>query len=272
MRCAKCGRLVGTACPSWALPCMCGGVGRVEVQAEREARVDALAERATAAGHTGLEGLVALAKGRPAKDPCSTCPERDRLQDDRGGCLEEHDCGALNAWRDARDENRVCGDPEDTSTPPREWMTAVGLQDGPLGLTTAEERADDANGEHPCAKCDPERHMDCVIGSGMPDCAALHRWLTKVDMAVLVEAVRSDKVVGRGTCSRIDECLEDADLYRELALAGCDTAAKAVKWARDDERFFLEQGMNARWGEDDDPQLENYREFKAAGKNNPVGR
>lgn len=168
-------------------------------------------------------------------DPCVSCRFRDSLQDDRSGCLEEHDCSALADWRIAHDEGRL------PAPPP-----------------------------HPCGECDPERHMDCVFSSGMPDCDALRLWLAHVDMTALVEAVRSDKVVGRGTCSRIDECLEDADLRRELALAGCSTVEAAVKWARDDEHLFLEQGLNQRWGEDDDPQLADYRAFQEADKRNPV--
>ena len=123
---------------------------------------------------------------------------------------------------------------------------------------------------HPCVACDADKHMDCLFGSGMPKCALLTAWLTTVPMDEMVAAVRSDKVVGKGTCSRIDECLEDDDLKRELALAGCATPAGAVKWARADEKLFMDEGLNQRWGEDDDSQLLMHHEFEAADKANPV--
>lgn len=86
----------------------------------------------------------------------------------------------------------------------------------------------------------------------------------------LVAAIRADKVVGMGTCSRIDECYSDKELAMALAEDHITTVAEALKWAREDEGLFLEQGLNQRWGEDADPQLANFREFQAADKENPV--
>ena len=123
---------------------------------------------------------------------------------------------------------------DDTSTPSKEWMTEVGLKDGPLGLTTAEERKD--------------------------------------ILAEMVAAIRADKLVGKGSCSSIDECMEDSEIANDLVEDGITTPADAVKWAREQEGLFLEQGTNCRWGEDDDPQLKQYNEFKEAEKNNPPSR
>jgi hypothetical protein len=83
-----------------------------------------------------------------------------------------------------------------------------------------------------------------------------------MNYSAMVDAIRADKVVGRGTCSSIDECLSDAELAKELAHHGLTTVRDALKWAREGEEIFLEQGLNQRWGEDDDPQLEMYRDFK----------
>lgn len=125
--------------------------------------------------------------------------------------------------------------------------------------------------KHPCAECGGDKHLDCQFGFGMPDCDALAAWLACVPMSDMLAAVKADPLVGRSSCSRIAECVGfGKDLERELALAGCDTPAKAVKWARDDERLFLEQGLNQRWGEDDDWQLKAHRDFEAADKANPV--
>ena len=158
MRCGKCGRLPKNEAPKWAFPCCCEILVPLketlldEADFERAARIDALAERVKAAGHTGIEGLVALAKG-----------------------------------------------------------------------------------ENP-----------------------------------LVAAIRADKVVGMGTCSRIDECYSDKELAMALAEDHITTVADALRWAREDEGLFLEQGLNQRWGEPGDSQLANYREFQAADKENPV--
>jgi hypothetical protein len=125
--------------------------------------------------------------------------------------------------------------------------------------------------EHPCAKCGDDRHLACVFSTDMPDCDALARWLWTVPMGDMLRAVKSDPLVGASTCSRIAECVGfGEDLRRELALAGCATVGEALKWARDDEHMFLEQGLNQREGNDDDWQLAAYREFEAADKANPV--
>lgn len=77
-----------------------------------------------------------------------------------------------------------------------------------------------------------------------------------------VLAIRADKLVGRGTCSAVDECMSDSELTAMLDECGITTVKNAVKFARDHEQIHLEQGLNARWGEDDDPQLTDYRDFK----------
>lgn len=219
MRCAKCGRLVGAFRPVWALPCMCGNVGeertraqaiaegrcgKMETQAERDARIDALAERAKAAGHTGLEALVVLAKGR-----CGIkCAH----------ATDVHDCPNC--------------DPH------------VGFECAPI---------------HPCAAC--PKCNECLWMRTV-DCSLLEAWKVAVHMPVLVEAIRADKAVGRGSCSSIDEAWEDAEIGDALGRAGIADAAKAVEWARLQEGLCLEHGLNQRWGEDDDPQLKAYQEFK----------
>jgi len=89
-----------------------------------------------------------------------------------------------------------------------------------------------------------------------------------MNYSAMVDAIRADKVVGRGTCSSIDECYSDADIMEALRDGGITTIAAAIKWAREGEEMFLEQGLNQRWGEDDDPQLEMYHDFKKTNKNN----
>ena len=73
-------------------------------------------------------------------------------------------------------------------------------------------------------------------------------------------AIRSDRLVGRDTCSVVDECMSDDELLKQINDAdhiieyGIEPL-KAVKWARMQEELHLEQALNYRWGEDDDPQI-----------------
>lgn len=121
--------------------------------------------------------------------------------------------------------------------------------------------------EHPCGKCGrKEKESDgyCRFRhSHTPlSCPELAKWADNPAMDACVAAIRSDKAVGRGSCSSIDECMDRADIVGTLAVDGIMDPAKAVEWARDHERLFLEQGLNQRWGEDDDPQVGMMREFE----------
>lgn len=78
----------------------------------------------------------------------------------------------------------------------------------------------------------------------------------------LVKAIRADKAVGKGSCSSIDECWDDSELRDALMEDNITEPAKAVEWARSQEGLFLDSACDARWGEDDDPQLEWKREFE----------
>jgi hypothetical protein len=80
-------------------------------------------------------------------------------------------------------------------------------------------------------------------------------------MDELIKAVRADSKVGIGSCTSIDECYEDHELAEMLREAGATTPAEAIKVARETEGLHLEQGLNCRWGEDDDPQLIAWREW-----------
>lgn len=79
-----------------------------------------------------------------------------------------------------------------------------------------------------------------------------------------IAAVRKDKLVGRGTCSSIDECYDDAELWDLISEAKDEK--DAIKIARMSEGLWLEQACNCRWGEDDDPELEQLRRFREEDK------
>lgn len=71
-----------------------------------------------------------------------------------------------------------------------------------------------------------------------------------------VEAIRACTLVGRGSCSIVDEGFSDDD---ELIVWLDDNRAidpkGSVKFARDTEEIHLEQAQETRWGGDDDPQM-----------------
>ena len=75
-----------------------------------------------------------------------------------------------------------------------------------------------------------------------------------------VRIIRKDPKVGVGTCSSLDECYSDTELVDCLDDEGV-TAKTALDWARRSEGLHLEEGLNQRWGDDDDPQLQAYDEF-----------
>ena len=76
-----------------------------------------------------------------------------------------------------------------------------------------------------------------------------------------VTAIRNHPRVGRGTCTSVDECWEDREIIEFLDENNITTEEGAIEWALEQEGLFLEQGLNQRWGEDDDPQLAAWREW-----------
>ena len=76
-----------------------------------------------------------------------------------------------------------------------------------------------------------------------------------------VTVIRSHPKVGRGTCTSVDECWDDKDIIEFLDDNGIQTEEGAIEWALEQEGLHLEQGLNCRWGEDDDPQLIAWREW-----------
>lgn len=89
-------------------------------------------------------------------------------------------------------------------------------------------------------------------------------------MDARVEAIRKDPCVGRGTCTTLDECFSDDELSWKLNEDGVISASAAIQWARNYEGLFTEQALNARWGEDDDPQLLEQIAWHKKLEENPV--
>ena len=85
-----------------------------------------------------------------------------------------------------------------------------------------------------------------------------------------VIAIRDDAMVGRGSCTSIDECLTDSEIEELLDEMTITEDIDAVRWAREHEGLWLEKGLNQRWGADDDPQLKMWNEWNDKISNNPI--
>lgn len=85
-----------------------------------------------------------------------------------------------------------------------------------------------------------------------------------------VEAIRNDMLVGHGSDTSTEMCYTDEELVEELDKLNIQTPRAAVKWAREGEEMWLEQGLNCRWGEDDDPQLLLYNEWMENLDKHPI--
>ena len=85
-----------------------------------------------------------------------------------------------------------------------------------------------------------------------------------------IEAIRNDAMVGRGSCSSVDECYSDSELLELFSEDNISTPRKAVEWARNSETLWLERGLNQRWGADNDPQLLMYNEWMEKLDKNPI--
>lgn len=60
-----------------------------------------------------------------------------------------------------------------------------------------------------------------------------------------VEAIRTDRLVGIGTCAYMDESVTDADLIHDLDACGIVDAWEAVRWARKEEVASMEFALEA---------------------------
>tara|TARA_R100001244_G_scaffold90634_1_gene68808 strand:+ start:228 stop:503 length:276 start_codon:yes stop_codon:yes gene_type:complete len=81
-----------------------------------------------------------------------------------------------------------------------------------------------------------------------------------------VIAIRKNNRVGVGTCTNISEAYTDKELIDVLDDDNITDTEGAVKCAIELEGMHLEQALNARWGEDTDPELLRYNEWIKGGK------
>lgn len=86
--------------------------------------------------------------------------------------------------------------------------------------------------------------------------------MSDATMAEMIAAIRADKVVGVHTASVVDECYTEQELEQALRSYQIWNPRAAVQWARNVERAHLEQALDCRWGDDDDPELDIYADFQ----------
>lgn len=55
-----------------------------------------------------------------------------------------------------------------------------------------------------------------------------------------VIAIRADQLVGRNSCSPVDECFSDLELIEELERQHCWKPVSALRWARRYHRLWAE--------------------------------
>ena len=85
-----------------------------------------------------------------------------------------------------------------------------------------------------------------------------------------VKAIRDDVLVGSTSISVVEYSYTDDEIIERLNDYVIVTPREAVEWARDVEGYRAEQGLNQRWGEDDDPQLLAYNEWQKALDEHPI--
>jgi len=62
----------------------------------------------------------------------------------------------------------------------------------------------------------------------------------------MIKAVRNDSLVGRGSCSWIDEACSDEELAERLDDAGITSARAAVAWARRQHKMYEDVAADVR--------------------------
>jgi hypothetical protein len=68
--------------------------------------------------------------------------------------------------------------------------------------------------------------------------------MTETEKA-MIDAIRSDPKIGRGTAAMVDECMDDSDLLEELRENGITDPEEAVANFKEDENAWREQADEA---------------------------
>lgn len=128
-------------------------------------------------------------------------------------------------------------------------------------LTEANHNDVDADGNTVCDGCGNRIPADARC----PHCYVLSdrlRIAAREDERV--RAIRADALIGEHSCSFVDECLIAFDIVEELDRLNIETPLDTIKhYIKAQDRQY-EQGLNARAGNDDDPELIQYHEWRTS--------
>ena len=82
-----------------------------------------------------------------------------------------------------------------------------------------------------------------------------------------IEAIREHKLVGRGSCTSVDECWTDDEIIERLDEYGIESPEGAVKWALEQESMWHERALNASSGEPDCNLKRGWQQWQEDVKN-----
>lgn len=81
----------------------------------------------------------------------------------------------------------------------------------------------------------------------------------------LIDAIRKHPLIGRGTCTTIDECYDRAELWPAFGIpAGNMTLEAAINAAIESEDLRMDRMMDCRFGDDDDAEIAMKDEWETA--------
>ena len=82
-----------------------------------------------------------------------------------------------------------------------------------------------------------------------------------------IEAIREHRLVGRGSCTSVDECWTDDEIIEHLDEYGIESPEGAVKWALEQEGMWHERALNASSGEPDCNLKRDWQQWQEDVKN-----
>jgi hypothetical protein len=81
----------------------------------------------------------------------------------------------------------------------------------------------------------------------------------------LVDAIRNHPLIGRGSCTTIDECYDANEIWEKFGLpGGYGSIEAAIAAAIKSEDLHMEKALDCRFGDDDDAELKINDEWEAA--------
>ncbi len=85
-----------------------------------------------------------------------------------------------------------------------------------------------------------------------------------------ITAIRADELIGRGSCSMVDECMDAGILFDAWVLEQINPSPReAVQWAREQHIFDLEMALNTE-PDDSGATAQRLADFRVAMKRTPI--